>query len=115
MEPRRLLLIDNDDDFHRLLYDQLGPYGFEVHVEDPDAKNPLGKVKEVDPEVILIAVELPHKVGYSLCNKAKKGMAKEIPVVLTTRTVTPAGFASHKKLKAHADEYIDKRDITPAS
>src|SRR5262249_38661574 len=59
-----------------------------------------------------ISVELPDKIGYSTCNKAKKGVARKIPVVLTTATVPPADLAQHRKLKVHADEYIDKRTVT---
>lgn len=112
MSPRRLLLIDTDPDFHQLLLDRLGPYGFEIHQAD-EANNPLGQIPELKPELIFIAVEMPNKVGYSLCNKAKKGVARDIPVVLTTSTVPASGFYSHRKLKVHADEYIDKRTMDP--
>ncbi|HET6613619.1 MAG TPA: hypothetical protein VFG83_16585 [Kofleriaceae bacterium] len=111
MSPRRLLLIDVDPTFSQMLKDHLGPYGFEVHAVT-DSDNPLSQVGEVEPEIIFIAVELPDKVGYSLCNKAKKGVAKDIPVVLTTSTVPPSGFKSHRKLRVHADEYLDKRTMT---
>ncbi|HKE16241.1 MAG TPA: response regulator, partial [Kofleriaceae bacterium] len=108
MKLRRVLLIDDDPGFHQLLDQRLGPYGFQV-VLPPDPHNPLGHVKDVRPALIIIAVELPDKVGYALCNKAKKGLARDIPVILTTRSVPASGFRSHRKLKVHADEYIDKR------
>ncbi len=111
MSFRRLLLIDSDPGFHRLLYDQLAPYGFEIYVVD-ESPDPLSEVREVGPELIFIAVETPDKVGYSLCNRAKKGVARDIPVVLTTASVPPSGFNSHRKLKVHADEYLDKRVMT---
>jgi len=104
MEPRRVLVIDSDSEFQEHLVSQLGPYGFDVRVVSPQDKNPLGLISELNPEIVFIAVELPNKFGYSLCNKAKKGLAKSTPVVLTTRSVAPAGFQSHRKLKAHADE-----------
>ncbi len=112
METRRLLLIDSDNEFKDLLNSQLAPYGFEVSAVSPDERDPLSRVTELSPAAVFIAVELPNKFGYSLCNKAKKGVAKEIPVILTTRSVAPSGFQSHRKLKAHADEYIDKREMT---
>ena len=112
MSARRLLLIDADPDFRRILDQQLGPYGFEIHTAEANIDS-LGHVRELLPEIIFIAVEEPDKVGYSLCNKAKKGVAKSIPVVLTTRSVPTKGFNSHRKLKVHADEYIDKRTTSP--
>src|SRR5262245_30352632 len=111
MHVRRLLLIDDDPEFRDLLNDRLVPHGFEV-VQPPDPGNPLGHLKEVRPSIIVIAVELPDKIGYALCNKAKKGLARDIPVILTTRSVPASGFRSHRKLKVHADEYIDKRGMS---
>ena len=111
MEARRLLLIDDDPKFTDLVSSHLNPYGFEVVVAS-NGDNPLGQVKVVKPELIMIAVELPDKTGYALCNKAKKGVAKKIPVVLTTSSVPPAGFKSHRRLKNHADEYLDKRTLS---
>lgn len=109
---RRVLLIDSDPDFQHLLENRLGPHGFVV-LTPPDPSNPLAQVKELNPAVIFIAVELPDKIGYALCNKAKKGPASHVPVVLITSTVPASGFKSHRKLKVHADEYIDKRTMTP--
>lgn len=114
MSQRRILLIDNDRAFHRLVSDQIGPYGFEVIPASPADPDVLAKVTQLDPAIVIIAVDEPDKVGYSLCNKAKKGVAANLPVILATSTVTPAGFANHRKLKLHADEYIDKRGLNPA-
>jgi len=111
---RRILLVDNDRAFQRLLSDQIGPYGFEVVNANPADPDVLAKVTQVDPALVIIAVDEPDKVGYSLCNKAKKGVAANLPVILATATVSPEGFANHRRLKLHADEYIDKRGLNPA-
>ena len=111
MAERRVLLIDPDPGFKDLLDRSLGQYGINVHVVN-DGTDGLGHVARLEPEAIFISVELPDKVGYSTCNKAKKGVAKRIPVVLTTETVPPNDLAQHRKLKVHADEYIDKRTVT---
>lgn len=110
---RRLIVIDPDTEFHEILQEQVRPYGFELHVLEPST-SALREVEELNPELIFIAVEEPDKVGYSLCNKAKKGVAKTLPVILTTATVPPSGFNKHRKLRVHADEYIDKRTMNSA-
>jgi CheY-like chemotaxis protein len=110
---RRILLVDNDQAFHRLLSDQIGPYGFEVVPANPADPDVLSRVTQLEPTLLIIAVDEPDKLGYSLCNKAKKGVAAKLPVILATSTVTPEGFANHRRLKLHADEYIDKRDLSP--
>ena len=112
MSHRRILLIDTDPQFQQTLIDHLGPYGFEI-VATGDGPDALAKVPKTAPEAVFIGVEEPDKVGYSLCNKAKKGVAKHLPVVLITSTVSPDGFANHRRLKVHADEYIDKRTMSP--
>src|SRR6187200_1439263 len=94
MAQRRALLIDSDLQFQDLLSRALAPYGVTVHPVT-DGSDGLQHVPELEPEVIFIAVELPDKVGYSICNKAKKGVAKKIPVVLATATVPPGDLAQH--------------------
>src|SRR5689334_4290400 len=112
MSQRRILLIDADLEFHRLLSSELKPFGVQVvREESPDA---LGRIAELKAEALFIAVDEPEeKKGYSLFSKAKKGPASNIPVVLVTKTISPEGFAGHKKLKVHADDYLDKRGLSP--
>ncbi len=111
MSARPLLLIDTDDDFRRRVHQIVSPFGFEIFPIPPSA-DALDHIASLTPEIIVIAVEEPDKIGYSLCRKAKKGLGKNIPIILTTRSIPPAGFTSHKKLRFHADEYIDKREVT---
>src|ERR1700704_3406315 len=108
---RRVLLIDSDSHFLDTLKKTLSPYGVDVHVVN-DGSDGLSKASEISPELLFIAVDLPDKVGYAICNKAKKGVAKTIPVVLATSTVPPVDLEQHRKLKVHADEYMDKRTLT---
>jgi CheY-like chemotaxis protein/chromosome segregation ATPase len=112
MAQRRLLLIDSDNHFRDLVAHALHPYGVDVHVVN-DGTDGLAQAAELAPELIMIAVDLPDKVGYAICNKAKKGVARSIPVVLATQTVPPADLEQHRRLKVHADGYLDKRTITP--
>jgi CheY-like chemotaxis protein len=112
MAQRRALLIDSDPGFNELLSRVLAPYAVEIHAVT-DGSDGLSTVPDLTPELIFISVELPDKVGYSICNKAKKGVAKNIPVILATSSVPPSDLAQHRKLKVHADEYIDKRTVTP--
>jgi CheY-like chemotaxis protein len=113
MAERRALLIDSDPEFHDLCARVLAPYAVAVHAVT-DGSDGLKLVPELSPEVIIIAVELPDKIGYSICNKAKKGVARKIPVVLASATVPPSDLEHHRTLpKVRADEYIDKRIVTP--
>ena len=52
---RRILVIDADVGFQRLLRDQLGPYGFDVVVA-ADGADAIARLPQVTPEMLLIAV-----------------------------------------------------------
>jgi CheY-like chemotaxis protein len=111
MADRRILIIDQDPSFADLLMRFLGPYGIEVDmIENGD--DGLQKAKDSNPELLFIAVDLPDKAGYAICNKAKRGAVKNIPVILATASVSPADLEQHKKLRYRADEYLDKRTLT---
>ncbi|MCP4660018.1 MAG: response regulator, partial [bacterium] len=111
MAPRRVLVFDNDRDFLTLLHSSLAGYGFEIQVLEP-AVDQVHRIKEVTPEVLFIAVDLPDKVGYTLCTRAKKIVGIRTPVFLTTATLPPEDMALHAKQKLHADVYLDKRGLT---
>jgi CheY-like chemotaxis protein len=110
---RRILLIDADVEFQELLTNQLRRYGLEivVNVDGADALSQIGPTK---PVLVIIAVEEPDKQGYALFNRAKKGAASGLPIILVTRTLAPKSFADHRRLKLHADEYIDKSTVSSA-
>jgi CheY-like chemotaxis protein len=113
MADRHVLLIDSDKTFFETFRRALAPHGVEVVMVE-DGESGLARVRELAPELVVIAVELPKKDGYGLFSRAKKGAAKNVPIALVTSSVTPDDFAKHKKLSTHADEYIDKRTVSAA-
>ena len=110
MKQRRILLVDADQEFQRFLTKALAPYGFEI-VRD-DSADALTRIAQLAVAAVIIAVDDPDKRGYALFNKAKKGAAANVPVVLATSTILPEVFSGHRKLKVHADEYLDKRTLS---
>src|SRR5687767_13065827 len=99
MSERTVLIIDNDDSFARHIVEVLGPYGFRAELAD-DGNVGLQLAKDVAPQLILLAVELPKMSGYSICNKLKKSSElRDIPLVIMSSEATPETFEQHKKLK----------------
>ena len=109
MATRKILLIDDDLSFYGELSQQLAQYGFEVHQAEL-SEDSLEEAPQIDAEIVVIAVDLPEKVGFAICHKAKKTLS--IPVVLKTTTIAPEGFEKHQRLKSHADGYLDQRTLT---
>ena len=108
---RRILLIDADAEFRDTLSQQLGRYRVAVTAE-PDPDRALALASSDEPALVVIGIEERDKTtGFRTFQKCKKALAGT-PVVLVTSTVSPDELAKHRKLKSHADEYIDKRTMT---
>lgn len=110
MADRHVLLVDTDKNFQETLRRALTPYGVEVVVVD-DGSDGIARAREVSPELMVIAVEMPKREGYGIFSKARKSLSKKMPIALVTSSVSPEDFAKHQKLNTHADEYVDKRAI----
>ena len=110
---RRVLLIDHDPDFTATLLAQLGPYRVAVDHEE-DADRAIASCASDPPDLLVIAVEEPEKAGFRAFQKARKTLPAQLPIVLVTGSMAPDSFAKHRMLKVHADEYIDKRDVSDA-
>ena len=109
---RRVLLIDADTGFRDTLTRELARYKGVVAITEPDPDRALSIAAADTPSLIVIAVEEPDKTGYKVFQKCKKGALAKVPVLLVTASLTPDSFAKHRGLKTHADEYIDKRDMS---
>ncbi|MFH0901517.1 MAG: hypothetical protein V2A73_12895, partial [Pseudomonadota bacterium] len=68
MAVRRVLVIDSDTDFADFLGQSLGSYGIQVEVI-ADGSEGLIYAQQTSPVALFIAVDLPDKVGYAICNK----------------------------------------------
>jgi DNA-binding response OmpR family regulator/DNA repair exonuclease SbcCD ATPase subunit len=107
MADRIALCIEPDaataDQIRRLLT----PNGFEVK-NIPSGDDAMEWGRSHKPAVIVLSVE-PKKVGYAICNKLRRSPSlREVPLVLMSSEETQAVLDQHKKLKAHADEYMLK-------
>src|SRR3569623_2535519 len=109
---RRVLLIDADTGFRDTLTGELARYKGVVVQTEPDPDRALAAATADPPALIIIAVDEPDKTGYKVFQKCKKGAQSKVPVLLVTSSLTPASFAQHRGLKPHADEYIDKREMS---
>src|SRR5262245_24729794 len=109
---RRVLLIDADPAFTGTLKAQLGRYGVSG-ASERDAAKAIASCASDAPELLLIAVEEPEKAGFRAFQKARKQLPAKLPIILVTGSMAADSFAKHRSLKVHADEYIDKRGVSP--
>ena len=107
MAERNLLCIEPDSDTVAEIRNALSPYGFGVE-SIPNGEEAIEWGRSHPTSLIILSVE-PRKVGYAICNKIKRSPSlREIPLILISSEETLATFEQHKKLKAHADEYLLK-------
>lgn len=108
---RRVLLVDADPEFQTTLTKQLARYGATVMAE-PDSEMALALGQAGTPDLSIIAVEEPDKLGFKTFQKFRKALPSSMPIILITASVAADAFAKHKSLKVHANDYLDKRDLS---
>ena len=108
---RRVLLVDVDPEFQDTLTTQLGRYRVIVMTET-DAERALALGQADPPDLAIISVEEPDKLGFKTFQKFRKVLPAQMPIMLITASVPGDAFVKHKSLKVHANDYLDKRSLT---
>ncbi|MBF5044110.1 response regulator [Aggregicoccus sp. 17bor-14] len=103
---KKILIVESDTALSATLRRALEARGFSVD-ETTDGKGSVEQVRRDRPELVVLAVELgAGQNGYLICGKLKKDDdLKGVPIIITGN---PDGFAQHRKLKAHADDYVSR-------
>ncbi|PTL85354.1 response regulator [Vitiosangium sp. GDMCC 1.1324] len=103
---KNILIVESDTALSATLHQALEARGFAVQ-ETTDGKGSVEQIRRDRPDLVVLAVDLSAgQNGYLICGKLKKDDdLKTIPIVIIGN---PDGFAQHRKLKAHADDYVAK-------
>ena len=109
MAARIALLLDEDSEFADLLALVVSDYGLDVR-QASSWNEVAADLRRLMPAVILIAVDLPEKIGFEVFSEIK-AMGVAAPIVLTTSTLRDSELSMHEKLRIHADGYLDKREL----
>ncbi len=82
--PKRVLVVDDDDNTRRFLSVALEANGYEP-VTAADGDEGLQKAREFLPDLILLDVMMPKKTGFSLFKQLRRQEEfKNIPVIMLT-------------------------------
>jgi len=103
---KRILMVEDEPGFSKVLEESLTLHGFEVHVE-ATGEGALGCALDYQPDVVLLDLKLPDMSGYDVCRNLRQQFSPwELPVVMLTAMDSPAdqlrGFAHG------ADAYLTK-------
>lgn len=108
--PRRLLIVDDNPDFCRLVRQLLEIDDYEVVGAEHDGASGFAAAEALSPEVVLLDVQLPDISGFDLAAR----LVREQPdaVVLLTSTHDREDF-ERLALDSGARGFISKAELTP--
>jgi two-component system, OmpR family, phosphate regulon response regulator PhoB len=105
-KAKRILVVDDEPDVTELLEYKLEQEDFTVEVLN-DPLSFVAKVREIEPDLIILDIMMPELNGLQLCRIARSDPAmKNIPIIF----LTAKGEAEDrvKGLETGADDYISK-------
>ena len=87
--PSTLLIVDDQPFFVDLHTNLLRPKGYTVKGAGSPAEG-FAEAKRLQPDLILLDVEMPGEDGFSLCRRLKADPATaSIPIIMLTATLNP--------------------------
>ena len=108
---KRIILVDDDQDFCEILKSRLEKEGFTVEVAY-DGEQGLEKVKSNPPDLLILDVMMPKKSGLEVCKELKADSAyNEIPIIMLTAVAEHIGETTYTQYDAmgmEAEDYIPK-------
>lgn len=106
MPKKRILIIDDELDFVKMLQVRLQVEGYEVLVAEDGIKG-LQIARKEKPDLIILDIMMPGLDGHSVCDMLKKStLTWSIPVIYLTARLSPADEAM--AFEKGAKNYITK-------
>ncbi len=90
MEKKRILIVDDEEDFVKMLRARLQIEGYEVLVAEDGVKG-LQMARKEKPHLIILDIMMPGMDGHAVCNLLKKSsLTWSIPVIYLTAKTSSA-------------------------
>jgi DNA-binding response OmpR family regulator len=107
--PKRILIVDDDENLRSILEALLEPKGYEI-IQASDGEEGLQQVKTRHPDIIILDGMMPKKSGFQLAYELKNHPVYEsIPVIMLTGIERASGKTQeYWQEKSRADLYISK-------
>jgi len=69
--PKKILIADDEDNVRELVRASLEDEGFELY-EAIEGNEALKKAKEIRPDLVILDIMMPGKIGYEVCEELRK-------------------------------------------
>lgn len=100
---RKILIIEDEKELAQVLYDTFSQEDFEV-IKAFDGEIGVDKFYEGKPDLILLDINLPKKLGWEVCKEIRK--TSNVPIIMMTARDSDAD--EYTGLSIGADDYITK-------
>ena len=90
---RKIVVADDEQDYRKLVRIALKPFDFEITESDTGPMT-LEKVREINPDLLLLDINMPGMDGYAVCDKIRKDpVFRRLPIIMLTVRKTPPSQA----------------------
>ena len=100
---RKILIIEDEKELAQVLYDTFLQEDFEV-IKAFDGEIGVDKFYKEKPDLILLDINLPKKLGWEVCKEIRK--TSNVPIIMMTARDSDAD--EYTGLSIGADDYITK-------
>lgn len=101
-----ILIVDDEEDLRRVLRECLSMEGYRI-AEAADGEEALAKTREIQPDLVILDVNMPKRDGFEVCQVLKVEEAtRSIPVIMVTGRAEREQVA--RGFEVGADEYLIK-------
>ena len=100
---RKILIIEDEKELTQVIYDTFSQEDFEV-IKAFDGEIGVDKFYEEKPDLILLDINLPKKLGWEVCKEIRK--TSNVPIIMMTARDSDAD--EYTGLSIGADDYITK-------
>lgn len=100
---RKILIIEDEKSLAQVLEDTFSQEGFEI-IKAFDGENGVDKFYNEKPDLILLDINLPKKLGWEVCKEIRK--TSNIPIIMMTARDSDSD--EYNGLSIGADDYITK-------
>lgn len=100
---RKILIIEDEKPLAQVLEDTFSQEGFEI-IKAFDGENGVDKFYNEKPDLILLDINLPKKLGWEVCKEIRE--TSNIPIIMMT--ARDSASDEYNGLSIGADDYITK-------
>ena len=110
MEPRRILVVDDDESIRELVEMALSSEGHLV-MTAPHGAAALEVIARTPPDVILLDMKMPVMDGWELARRYREMPGPHAPIVVVTAAADAAGRAEEVAADGHLPKPFDLDDL----